>query len=322
MSNRLKVGWVHTIETMLGRGWSHRRIARALGIDRGTVARYAQSEGPGKCSRAPPGLEGGAAGESAACSDPKCSQGALGSATPDWGVEPTAVTAAESTGSAQPMRALPCRHCRQTGAGPFRQAASTRTSSESTASPASTTACGASCGVWAKAGRCRSVAWSAPADEAQVDSAKARPRGPTRRQEEAATPVPRGAELFTQGLQRGRLAAGRRDLSSHAGERIPPIRRRASNTGRGQSESRGAQGGLVRSGSESEDSILRRALRHHRTTHQAQNAPAQGQDRTAGRLRPGQRPCGIGVRQPGGPEPSPVGVGDVRRGHPHPRHHP
>ncbi len=40
MANRLKVGVVHSIYVLLERGWSQRRIAAALGIDRRTVARY------------------------------------------------------------------------------------------------------------------------------------------------------------------------------------------------------------------------------------------------------------------------------------------
>ena len=42
MANHLKMATVHTIYTLLERGWSHRRIARTLGIDRETVARYAR----------------------------------------------------------------------------------------------------------------------------------------------------------------------------------------------------------------------------------------------------------------------------------------
>ena len=42
VANRLKVGCVHAIEVLLERGWSQRRIAEALGIARGTVARYAR----------------------------------------------------------------------------------------------------------------------------------------------------------------------------------------------------------------------------------------------------------------------------------------
>ena len=58
MANRLKVGVVHSIYVLLERGWSQRRIAAALGIDRGTVARYVRlaREGP-KPAGAPPGSD-------------------------------------------------------------------------------------------------------------------------------------------------------------------------------------------------------------------------------------------------------------------------
>ena len=38
--NRLKMAEVQAILTLASRGWSFRRIAEALGIDRETVARY------------------------------------------------------------------------------------------------------------------------------------------------------------------------------------------------------------------------------------------------------------------------------------------
>jgi transposase len=47
MANRLKMAAVHTIYTLLERRWSHRRIARELGIDRGTVRRHAQRAAAG-----------------------------------------------------------------------------------------------------------------------------------------------------------------------------------------------------------------------------------------------------------------------------------
>ncbi len=47
MANQLKMAAVHTIYTLLERGWSRRRIARELGIDRGTVRRYAQRAAAG-----------------------------------------------------------------------------------------------------------------------------------------------------------------------------------------------------------------------------------------------------------------------------------
>jgi transposase len=40
MSNLLKVAMIDTILSLRQRGWSQRRIARELGIDRETVARY------------------------------------------------------------------------------------------------------------------------------------------------------------------------------------------------------------------------------------------------------------------------------------------
>ena len=45
MANQLKVAVVHAIEVLLDRGWSQRRIAKALGIDRETVAGYARRPG-------------------------------------------------------------------------------------------------------------------------------------------------------------------------------------------------------------------------------------------------------------------------------------
>ncbi|NQU76463.1 MAG: helix-turn-helix domain-containing protein, partial [Planctomycetes bacterium] len=43
MANQLKMGLVNSIRTLLTRGWSQRRIARELGVNRETVGRYAKS---------------------------------------------------------------------------------------------------------------------------------------------------------------------------------------------------------------------------------------------------------------------------------------
>jgi len=40
MANQLKMAMVNAILTLKQRGWSQRRIARELGINRETVARY------------------------------------------------------------------------------------------------------------------------------------------------------------------------------------------------------------------------------------------------------------------------------------------
>ena len=43
MANKLKMAMVQAIQQLLAANWSQRRIARQLGVDRGTVARYIQS---------------------------------------------------------------------------------------------------------------------------------------------------------------------------------------------------------------------------------------------------------------------------------------
>ncbi|HEY3243878.1 MAG TPA: helix-turn-helix domain-containing protein, partial [Phycisphaerae bacterium] len=43
MANRLKMAVQQTIITLAGQGWSYRRIAACLGVDRETVARYARA---------------------------------------------------------------------------------------------------------------------------------------------------------------------------------------------------------------------------------------------------------------------------------------
>jgi len=72
MANTLKMAEVYAIHALLERGWSRRRIAQVLGIDRATVARYARLAaaasggappgaplgcGPPKPATAPPGSE-------------------------------------------------------------------------------------------------------------------------------------------------------------------------------------------------------------------------------------------------------------------------
>ena len=54
MANRLKVAKVLSIQALHAQGWSQRRIARELGIDRATVARYLMA--PSKPAKAPIGL--------------------------------------------------------------------------------------------------------------------------------------------------------------------------------------------------------------------------------------------------------------------------
>ena len=60
MANQLKMAVINAIITLQQRGWSHRRIARELGIDRETVKRYLElaRKGSNPATNAPLGSEG------------------------------------------------------------------------------------------------------------------------------------------------------------------------------------------------------------------------------------------------------------------------
>lgn len=76
MSNQLKMAMIETIVHLHERGWSQRRIADALGINRETVARYlAQAEEGSKPAKAPTG-SAAAAAESKPASAPTGSDSA------------------------------------------------------------------------------------------------------------------------------------------------------------------------------------------------------------------------------------------------------
>ena len=55
MANHLKMAMVNAITTLKSRGWSMRRIAQELGVDRGTVKRYVELEDAKPASKAPTG---------------------------------------------------------------------------------------------------------------------------------------------------------------------------------------------------------------------------------------------------------------------------
>jgi hypothetical protein len=59
MSNVLKVSLQTTIHGLAERGWSQRRIARELGINRETVGRYSRLADSPKPAISTPGSEGG-----------------------------------------------------------------------------------------------------------------------------------------------------------------------------------------------------------------------------------------------------------------------
>src|SRR3954470_20182844 len=82
MANLLKMAVSETIRTLHRRGWSQRRIADELGINRETVARHLrQADPPSKPANAPPGSGGGEGGPKPA-NAPPASGGAEGAPNP------------------------------------------------------------------------------------------------------------------------------------------------------------------------------------------------------------------------------------------------
>lgn len=68
MANQLKMAEVQTILGLLEKGWSHRRIARELGVNRETVGRYARLRpGPDSPPKADPPLAGNPANPPPGC---------------------------------------------------------------------------------------------------------------------------------------------------------------------------------------------------------------------------------------------------------------
>src|SRR5271155_4345430 len=69
MSNRLKMATVHSIHLLRSLHWSHRRIARELGIDRGTVRRHLLAGMDGSNAAIPPGESGDGAEQTSGISE-------------------------------------------------------------------------------------------------------------------------------------------------------------------------------------------------------------------------------------------------------------
>jgi transposase len=74
MANQLKVAKVFSIKALHAQGWSQRRIAKALGINRETVARYLHSAS--KPAKAPPGSDTSEEGSKPAKAPPGSESGA------------------------------------------------------------------------------------------------------------------------------------------------------------------------------------------------------------------------------------------------------
>jgi len=68
MANHLKMALIHSIEALLKRGWSQRRIARELGVDRGTVSKiFKRLNAPEDSGAAPAKAKALPSGSNSAC---------------------------------------------------------------------------------------------------------------------------------------------------------------------------------------------------------------------------------------------------------------
>jgi transposase len=110
MANRLKMAVSETIQTLRRRGWSARRIARELGVDRETVARYLRAPpGGSNAAIAPPGSRDEGSGSNAAIAP-------LGSGADSDGPDPVEPL----SDPAPPVTPAPSRIGRPSACGPFR----------------------------------------------------------------------------------------------------------------------------------------------------------------------------------------------------------
>ncbi|MBP7748016.1 MAG: IS21 family transposase [Phycisphaerae bacterium] len=95
MANRLKMAKIHSIQTLRAQGWSQRRIARALDVDRETVARYVRAAaGPQNQPNPPTGSEGPRDPPGAGQNPPNLPAGSGG-----WEDTPSGVTAGSEGGA-------------------------------------------------------------------------------------------------------------------------------------------------------------------------------------------------------------------------------
>ena len=79
MANLLKMAMIDTILSFHRLGWSNRRIARELGIDRDAVSRHIhQALANPKAGKAPPGSEEGGGESKAAKAPPGSADRAIG----------------------------------------------------------------------------------------------------------------------------------------------------------------------------------------------------------------------------------------------------
>lgn len=112
MANQLKMAMIEAILRLHQRGWSNRRIARELGIDRGTVARQLRA-GPPRANAAIP-----LTGTTPALSDPNAAISLIGAGSS--GAVPAPEPGGSECAGADPLAAIPDGRGRRSDCEPWR----------------------------------------------------------------------------------------------------------------------------------------------------------------------------------------------------------
>ena len=193
MANRLSMAKINAIQTLHQSGHSNRKIAKLLGVDRGSVGKFVQQfQNP---PNAPPGAESHQSGPPSCCQpfqeviEAKLGQGLSSrrifqDLQADHGFSGSYYSVRRFVAKIQARRELPVRRM-ETAAG----------------------------------------------EEAQIDFGTAAPVIDGKRKASSTVVVPRRTEPLAQGLQRSRLATDERQLHCGVGERFASLWRRAQAAG-------------------------------------------------------------------------------------------
>ncbi len=294
MSNLLKVAMIETILSLRQRGWSQRRIARELGIDRETVARHLrQPPAPPKPALAP-------IGSSDTDEESKPARAPTGSAVLDGESKPAIVpTGSADAGAASP----PGAEGRQAAGRP------------------------SECAPWRDAIQAK-LALGLSAQRIHQDLAAE--HGFTGSYYSVRRFVRHLEETHELPFRRLECSPGEEaqvDFGSGAAlvgadgkrRRTHVFRIILSHSRKGYSEA------VLRQTTDDfqpQGARVRPALRHHPAAHPALHATPQGQGGTRRRLRPGECAQRPDVRRPGRAESLPARLGTDRGRHAPPRHYP
>ena len=243
MSNVLKMAKIQSIQQLHALGWSQRRIAVELQIDRGTVAQHVQPPPPGSKNRPlrPPARSGSKAanflcpaGSQRSLATDGSNRRRLSPASSNAAIPPTGLPAGKdrvprlnlhrSAWPAQPVRTAARVNLGKLGQAAYRRSGSGKTSRAVTASAAGSTRTSGSC---VKLG-------SATTAALPPDGVRTWRRGPSRFRHRCPDRSPLTASgarptcfascsvTDTQGLQRGDVHPHDRRLLSLPGKRLQP----------------------------------------------------------------------------------------------------